>query len=56
MADLLSLNRSSLEMYEPESVGSNWIKSGTNALGSLILLAISFYVIYTNVRNIGNLK
>jgi hypothetical protein len=56
MADLLSLDRSSLDMYEPERIESNWIKSGTNALGSLIILGVSFFVIYTNVINIGNLK
>lgn len=56
MADLLSLDRSTLEKYEPERIENNWLKTGTNTLVSLIIVGVSLYVIYTNIMNIGNLK
>tara|TARA_B110000285_G_C15134777_1_gene626089 strand:- start:3545 stop:3721 length:177 start_codon:yes stop_codon:yes gene_type:complete len=56
MADLLSLDRGSLETHEPERRESNWLKTITNGLSTLIIFGCSFYVIYTNVINIGNLK
>lgn len=56
MADLLSLNRSSLDKYEPERIESNWLKTGSNSLMSLLAVGVSLYVIYINIQNIGNLK
>lgn len=56
MANLLSLDRSSLENHEPERMENNWLKTGTTTLASLIIVGVSLYVIYTNIINIGNLK
>jgi hypothetical protein len=49
MADLLSLNRSSLDKYEPERIESNWLKTGSNSLMSLLAVGVSLYVIYINI-------
>ena len=56
MASLLTLDRSSLEKFEPERIENNWLKHSVNTFVSLILVSASLYVLYLNLMNIGILK